>query len=228
MKKIELQVSDRKEIGKNLASLRDKGLIPAVVYGNGFAPLSVSVSEKDFLKAIGGSAGSNAIINLAFGSEVYPVLAHEIQKDSFVEKILHVDFLKVRMDQALKARVHIVLVGVAPGVKDDGGILIHHLKEIEIKCLPDKIPEKIEVDVSSLKLGQSVSVADIKGYDGVEFLTPSNEQVAHVEAPAKEEEVQPVEAAVPVEGQPAAADAASGAPAAAQPDAGKPQKEAKK
>lgn len=240
MEKLDLEATERKEKGKKNAAVRRQGFVPAVIYGHGMTALSIAVPGKIFSKAIASAASSNVIINLKVGTETYPVITQEVQTDPTTDQVLHIDFLLIRMDEAIKAKVHIELKGIPIGVKDDGGILVQTLRELEIKCLPDKIPGKIELDVTALKIGDGFSVSDLKGYEGIEFLTPANEPIVHVEEPAKEEEVAPtvapVEGAVPVEGAavpatgeaaPAKAAAPEAAKTAAKP-AAKPAKEAKK
>jgi len=229
MKNLELEAQERAEKGKKNKTLRNKGLIPAIIYGHGIESFPIAVQEKSFLSAIGTSAGTNAIINLKIGKKTYAVITHDMQHVPLSNKISHIDFLNVRMDEAIKAKVHIELSGIPLGVKDEGGILVLALREIEIKCLPNKIPEKIIVDVSNLKTGEGVQVSDLKSkYKDIEFLSHANELIAQVTAPTKEEEVAPAVApegevaAAPVEGQPAAEGAPAKAPAAA------PKQEAKK
>ncbi|MBI5700670.1 50S ribosomal protein L25 [Candidatus Saganbacteria bacterium] len=231
MEKLDLEAQDRVELGNKNKSLRKKGVIPAVIYGHGIKSRAIAIEWKSFLKTIGTKAGSNAIITLKVGKDNYPVITHEVQKDATNDHILHVDFFKINMDEAIKAKVHIELKGVPTGVKDDGGILVLKLREIEVKCLPSNIPEKFEVDVTGLKLGESLLVSDIKASEGIEFITPANEAIANVAIPAKEEEIAPAPeagaavtpeagAAVPVEG---AAKAVAPVAPAAKPEAKKPE-----
>jgi len=225
-KEIELQAQERS--GKPNA-LRAQKKIPAVVYGKGMEAISLEVEEPAFKKVIGGLAGSNVIISLklAKGSPL-PVLAHEIQKNPVNDQILHIDFYRVKMDEAIKTRVHIVIVGEAAGVKEDAGILVNPLSEIEIKCLPGDIPEKIEVNVSDLKIGDAIHVSELKPPKGVEIISIGQDIVVTVSPPTKEEEVAP--AVVPLEGEAAAAAAVPGAPvvpgAPAAPGAAAPVAEA--
>lgn len=223
IKNIELDVQERLEIGKKVKDLRKKGFIPAVVYGHGIDSFPVTVAEKAFMTAIGTSAGSNAILNIKVGGKSFSVITHEVQKELLSNRITHIDFLNLRMDEAIKAKVHIELKGIPVGVKDEGGILVLALREIEVKCLPINIPEKIIVDVSELKTGEGLLVNDLKGqYKEFEFVTSGTEQIAHVTAPTKEEVVVPAAApeAAPGEAVPAAgteAAPAAGAKAAAAP-----------
>lgn len=227
MKQIELEVTARAEIGKQLAGLRQKGLIPAVVYVKGKDSLSITVDKKNFVKVISGAAKANVIFNLKLGQQSLPVITHDIQRNPLTDDILHIDFYPVSMDRAIKTRVPIELTGLPIGVKEDGGILVKRLNELEIECLPSKIPEKFVLDVSQLKIGDSLQVSDLKVPEGVELVTLSTEMVVAVTAPAKEEEVAPAEVApeavVPgaeaVPGAPGAP-AAPGAPVAATPAPG--------
>lgn len=232
MKKLSLKAEKREAIGKKCNQLRKNGFIPAVIYGHGMETFAISVLEKEFASIIGSSAGKNAIINLTIGSDIFPVLTQDYQKHLISNKFLHVDFFRLKMDEKIKTKVHVELKGLPAGVKDDGGILVQMLREIEIKCLPDSIPEKIELDVSALKIGEGLQVSDITHVKDIEFVTSGNELVAQVSAPTKEEVVAPpVEAAaVAAEGgaAPAAGEAVPPAEADKSAKDAKPAKEAKK
>lgn len=194
-KKVELQASERTEIGKGLAKVRTQGFIPAVVYGKGLKPLSLSVSNKEFHKVISGAAGSNVIITLKVsGGQALPVLTHEIQRNPITDELLHIDFHQINMDEKIRAKIHVMLKGEPVGVKEDAGILVHSLRELEVKCLPGDIPDQFEIDIKNLRINDAVHVSDIKPPKGVEFLTPGQEVVVSVAPPAKEEEVVPVAA----------------------------------
>ncbi|OGC05123.1 hypothetical protein A2276_04180 [candidate division WOR-1 bacterium RIFOXYA12_FULL_43_27] len=220
MEKLELKAEERKEIGKKVKHLRTKGLLPAVVYGKGYAPFHLTLNSKEYKKAISGGAGSNILLSLLVsGKEEIPVITHDIQYNAVTDQILHVDFQKIDMKEKIHTSVRIECVGVSIGVKEDGGILVQSLSELEIECLPSDIPDKVEVNVASLKIGDAIQVSDLKAMikSGIEVVTAETETVVHVIPPTKEEEVvvaAPVtEAAVPgTENQPAAA---PGQPAAA-------------
>jgi len=220
-KKVELQASERTQIGKGLTKVRAEGFIPAVVYGKGIKPLSLSVSGKEFHQVISGAAGANVIITLKVGSgKTLPVLTHEIDRNPLTDEILHIDFHHINMDEKIKAKVHVVLVGEPVGVKEDAGILVHSLREVEVKCLPNDIPDKIEIDIKNMRINDAVHVSDVKPPLGVEFLTAGQEILVTVAPPAKEEEVVPAvtpEAAAAVPGAPIPE---AGAPGAAAPAAG--------
>jgi len=191
MEKLDLEVKEREKIGKQLQGLRKGGIIPAIVYGKGIKSLPVQVDEKVFTKLISRLSSKNVILNLKVGGDSLPVMMHEIQKDLLSNKIIHVDFRKVAMDEEIKAKVKVVLLGEAEGVKSDGGILVNPLREIEIKSLPANIPDKIEINISELKIGDAIHVSNLPPIKGVEYITPAQEIIVTVSAPTKEEEIAP-------------------------------------
>lgn len=181
--------------------------------------MSVEIDEKRFTRLFAAGGNQNVLITLNIKGDSkaksVPVLAHDMQRDAMTDRILHVDFLKIDMKEEIKTKVTIVLTGESQGVKLDGGILVQPMRQLEIKCLPADIPDKITVDVSALKINESIHVADIVPPKGVAILTPKDEAVAIVTMPTKEEEVAPAAAAVTAEGVPAeGAPAAEGAAAA--------------
>ncbi len=231
MEKIELEAKKREKSGTARSrNSRLAGLIPAIVYGQGMESLSVEVDAKKFAKAISSKAGHNVIINLKVSndgkSEIIPVLTHDIMRDYIHDSILHVDFYKINMTAEIKVKVPVILHGESTGVKMDGGILVHGVREVEIKCLPDIIPDKFEADVSPLKIGQGLHVSDLKVPKGVTFVTLPTEIIVNISAPSKEEvEVAPI-VAPEVTGQAVPPEGGAAAPGAAAP-AGKEAASAK-
>lgn len=188
MKNLELKASLRVE-KPNV--VRQKGFIPAVVYGKGIQPISIEVDKKDVYSIFSQAANRNILISLLIkkGDKVenIPVLAHDYQRDFLTDQIIHVDFLKVNMEEEIRTKVQLDFVGIPVGVKTEGGILVHSLRQVEVKCLPNNIPEKIVVDVSSLKIGQSLHVSDIVPPEGVTIVTPKDETIVRVSSPTEEE-----------------------------------------
>jgi len=209
MEKIELEAKKRAELGKKLKKVRQQGLIPAVVYGKKVKAIAIAIDKKTFIKNILKSeAGMNAIISLKIaepGGKSIPVLTHVVQREPLTDEIIHVDFRHIVMDEAIKTKVPIELIGIPIGVKDDGGVLIHGLREVEVKCLPGDIPDKFEIEVSELKIGDSLKVSDLAKAAKVEILTNPSEMVANCSPPTKEEVVA---APVPTPEEVAAAEAA--------------------
>lgn len=194
MAQLEITARVRKEIGgKRPRQLRRSGLIPGVLYGGeeGAIPLSL---EREYLEKKVGVLHENQILRLKLeGKEkatFRPAMVKEIQKNHLTDDILHIDFQGITLDEKLTATVPVVDVGEPVGVTRDGGILEHVLREIEIKCLPAQIPEDIEVDVSSLEIGDSIQVQDIKLGEEVEVLTDPELSVFTVSAPLVEEVVE--------------------------------------
>jgi len=213
MGKIELEIEKRSVLSKELKAIRKKGFIPAIVYGKKMEPISVAVNQKLFTKIVLKSeAGLNAIVSLKLtGEKEIPALTHQVQMDPLTDEILHIDFRHIVMDEVIKTKVPVELMGIPVGVKETGGVLVHGLREVEVECLPGDIPDKIEIDVTSLKIGDSFHVADLKQITKVKVVSTPTEMIANCSPPTKEEVV---EAVVPTPEEAAAkaeTDAAAGA-----------------
>lgn len=179
--------------------LRREGLIPAVLYGAGLQPITISVDPKQMKRILGSESGHNSIFDLIAGGDSGKAMIVDWQSDPVKGVLLHVDLKRIAMDQLLRVSVPVLLKGEAPGVKLQGGILEQMVREIEIECLPADIPAHIEGDVSKLEFGQTIRVSELQHVDKVKFLTDENQAIAHVTA------VKEVVAATPVEGAEAAA-----------------------
>jgi len=204
-----LEAKTREGAGKGAArKLRGQGLIPAVVYGKHLEkPLQVAVDPKSIRQAINTPHKFNTLITLKMDGTSHQVLLKDYQMDPVSREILHADFIGVRETEKVKVNVPLVLTGKAQGVAD-GGLLTQARRELEIWALPQAIPEKIEVDVSHLKIAQALHINDIKLPEGVSVKTNVNYTLAVVTAPEREE--------VPAAAAPAAGAAAgAAAPAAA-------------
>jgi large subunit ribosomal protein L25 len=196
MERITLNVEKREETGKGVArSLRRAEMIPAVLYrGGGSFP--IKVPKKEMTQFINSTSGEQVMVNLLFkDGENKLALMKEFQIEPTKRELLHADFFEVSLTEKLKVSVHVTTTGEAIGVKRDKGILQNLLREIEIECLPDKIPGHIKVDVSGLEIGQSLHVGDIMVGEGIKVLTDSGEVIANVIAPLVEEAA-PAEAVV--------------------------------
>lgn len=224
-----LEVKAREGAGKGAArKLRATGLVPAVVYGKHLEkPLAVAVDPKSVRQAINTPHKFNTLINLRGVGTEQLVLFKDYQQDPVTREILHVDFIAVREDEAVKVNVPLVLTGKAEGVAE-GGLLTQARRELEVYAKPRAIPEKIEVDVTPLKIAQALHINDVKLPEGVVVKTNVNYTIAVLSAPEGAAEAAPAAAAA----APAAAAAAKpAAGAAAKPAAGaaaKPAAGAKK
>ncbi|MBU0580672.1 MAG: 50S ribosomal protein L25 [Candidatus Margulisbacteria bacterium] len=193
-KKVNLNAGIREEVGKKVKNLRLKGIVPGIFYGKGNKNINLEINEKDLKKALSTEAGFNVIINLtikdAKGEQNESVIPQDVQVNPITDKVEHVDFRKIDLKEKITTKVPVHLVGIAPGVKL-GGILVHQLHEVEIRCLPTDIPAHIDIDITSLAdIGAVIKVGEIKFPEKVEALHLHPEQTAvAVLAPKKEEEV---------------------------------------
>ena len=213
-----LTAQARSDKGKGPARrLRQAGFIPAVVYGQKREPTHISVDPSALQKAIATPHKFNTLLTLQLDGAEKRVLFREYEVDPVSRRLLHADFLEVDMAKPVKVEVPLVTTGKAEGVIA-GGILTVSAHDITVEALPASIPVRIEVDVTPLKIGGSLHIADVKAPQGVKIKYATNFTVAVVSAPEKEEVVvaaAPVAGAAPAEGAAAAAPAAAGAAPAA-------------
>ena len=193
MEKITITVEKREETGKGVArSLRRNYMIPAILYRGGDS-LPIKIPKKEITQFINTTSGEQVMVNLQFkDGENKLALMKDYQVDPTNRELLHVDFFELLLTEKVKVSVHITTTGESIGVKRDGGLLQNPLREIEIECLPDKIPGHVKIDISGLEIGQSLHVGDLKLEEGIKVLTNHGEVIANVIAPA-------VEAVAPVE-----------------------------
>lgn len=188
MQEITLTVEKRVKSGKGIArGLRRQGNIPGILYKGG-SSLSIQLPKKELSQFINTTAGEQVMVRLEFpGGESRFALLKDYQTDPIRGELLHSDFLEVSLTEAVKVNVSLVTVGEPVGVKRDGGILQHGLREVEIECLPDKMPGHINVDVSQLEIGQALHVGDLKFAEGIKVVTDAKKLIASVTAPRAEE-----------------------------------------
>jgi large subunit ribosomal protein L25 len=191
MAEVMIDVNPRIEFGKNPSRrLRRSGMIPGIVYGSQKPPVPISVDPKQVERILRSESGVNSIfmLNLVGKDQKRHAMIKDYQLDPVTSRLQHADFIRIQMDEAIEVNVPIQTVGEAPGVKLDQGILDIPLREIRIESLPSDIPDSIKVDISSLKIGDTIRVADLKVSSKVKVLTDPNQTVAVVTPPAKEEE----------------------------------------
>jgi len=190
MERVTIQAYRREATGKGAArSLRRKGELPAVIYRAGISE-PIKVPGKEFLKLLKKTRGENILVNLQFPEGSKLAVIKDYQLDPVTGELLHTDFQEVLLTEKIRVTVKVITTGVPKGVKEQGGILQHILREIEIEALPDKIPGHIEVDVSGLSVGQSIHVSDLKLEEGIKVLTEPTEVIVTVTAPVVEEAAQ--------------------------------------
>lgn len=192
MEKVILKALVRADRGKNACKhIRKEGHIPAVVYKDGKAGISVQVDSKNLWHVLHTDAGENVIItmDISGGDKQLKktVIVKETQTDPINDKFLHVDFHEISLTDKLKIDVPVTVKGEAKGVKEEDGVLTQIMWEIEVECLPANIPEHIDVYVGELGIGDAVHVSDIAAMPGVTILSDPEQVVVSVSAPQAEE-----------------------------------------
>jgi large subunit ribosomal protein L25 len=200
----ELTITRRDGTGKERAKrLRRAGTVPAILYG-GAKPEPIAVDPRSVLKIIQGHEGTTQLLTVRFDGESATRMAviRDMQFDPLSERLLHIDLQEVSGDRAITVRVAVHPVGEAIGVKDTKGILSLVLHELDVSCLPSKIPDRIDADVTSLAIGDVLTVADLALPEGVRILNDAGQAIATVSPPMAEEVVAPVAATAAVTAEP--------------------------
>ncbi len=196
-----LQADPRTEVGKQAAKhLRKAGRLPAVVYGEKGPPMACSVNLKA-LETILHTHGRNAIVSLELGNGGNgsdTTIIKEVQHHPVWGDILHVDFHRISLTERIVVEVSVEAVGIPNGVRNDGGILEHMLQRIEVECLPTEIPDRIQVDVSELNIGDTIHVENIAAEGDARIVTEGDRSIFVVVPPSvkQEEEEEGVEEAI--------------------------------
>jgi len=199
-----LKVTLRTEIGKSAArSFRRSGTVPAVIYARGEPSRRLLVNEREFTTQLDAIRGKSTMIDVQVADEP-PIkcIVKAIQRHSVTRLLMHVDFQRVHAHEKITISVPIHLAGTPVGLKM-GGRLEHVLREIPVRGLPEDLPASITLDVTNLKVGQSLHISDIK-LAKTEIQLPLNAPIASILSPRKEEEVAAPTteaAAAPVEGE---------------------------
>ena len=184
-KDITIAAETRTTRGKNEARRqRVQKLIPAVVYGEGKDPVAVTVSPKEVNKILFSSSGVNSIFNVEVaGGENTPVMVVDWQHDPIKNNLLHIDLLRIDLTKPRMVRIPIHPIGDAKGVKTQGGLFEILSRDIEVWCLPEEIPEKFDIDVTQMMLGQSLRAGEIPIYGSMKLVGSPDRVICHVIAP---------------------------------------------
>lgn len=207
MENLKLETEIRTDSGKGAAHrLRASGQIPAVLYGKKEDPVSLAI-EESVIRTILHTHPESAIIDLTVkgGKPAGPVIViiRDVQRHPSTGKLLHVDFQRIRLDEKIRLEVRINILGEPRGVKEQGGILEHGTRAVDVMCLPTAIPEAFEVDVSEFMIGDSYKLKElIEKYPDVVILDDPETTVAHVIPPIVETKPEVEEEEEGVEGEP--------------------------
>lgn len=191
MAAIKIQVERRTGLGKNkVDKLRQGDFVPGVLYGKGEETEHIQVDRRNFEKVYR-SAGMSTLIDLELDGDTAPVLIKEVQVHPFKSQYLHVDFLKLNMDETVKLTIPIILTG-RDNIESKEGILIQQLDEIEIECLPKDIPQSIEVDVSHIDFNTPVFVSELDIFENEDIVVfrEADDVIASLVEPTSEEELE--------------------------------------
>lgn len=218
MAKLEVNAMPRSLQGTGASRrLRGTGKVPGIVYGGDVPAQNIEIDHNALFHQLKQEAFHASILSMNVEGKTDRVLLRDVQMHPWKQLILHVDFMRVSANKKIHMSVplHFVNAEISPGVKTGGGIVNHVMNEIDISCLPDDLPEFIEVDLKDLELGHSVHLAELKmpkGVESVQQVRGENAVVATVQVPRAMVEAEPV-AAVAAEGA-AVEGAAAAAPAA--------------
>lgn len=193
----ELSVEPRDATGKSaVGRLRRRGLVPAILYGGGQAPLPLSVSPAEVQRALHAHVSGGVLVNLRLPGDGEPraAVVRDLQFDPVRDTLLHIDFQAVRMDEEITVEVPIHVVGEAVGVKEQSGVLAVLMRTVEVSCLPSLIPERIDADVSPLRIHDVLTVGDLRLPEGVRVTTPAAQALVTVAPPMAEEVAAPAAA----------------------------------
>jgi len=190
---IDLQATPFEVVKKgDIKRMRKEGKIPAVIYGHKEKSKRIYVLMQDFKKILDIIRKEAVTINLLVNGKKLFCVIKSIQHDPTTEELLHIDFQHIHKKEKIRASIPIHLIGVAPGIKK-GGIQDQHLYDVVVKCLPGDLPSHIDVDISTLDLGQTIHLADIE-LPQVDFELPKESTIVSMLIPrAIVEEVKPEE-----------------------------------
>ena len=197
MAELSLQVSRREGSGKGVArKLRQNGRIPAVVYGGHREPVAIEVDRKSVSELVTKSehgVRSIFLLKMSGTDQQRQAMIKDLQIDPISRRIIHIDFVRVMMDEVVRVTVPVHVNGMAKGVKEAGGMLDFQVRDLHVECLPSAIPDAIEVDVSNLEIHKYIRISDIQVPAGVKILDDPERVVVGVTVARAEVVAEPVE-----------------------------------
>ncbi|HWC68218.1 MAG TPA: 50S ribosomal protein L25 [Acidimicrobiales bacterium] len=173
--------------------LRAEGRVPAVVYGQGMEPVAVSVDRRELRQALSGPAGVNALISLTVDGATHPTIVKQLDRHPLRRTVMHVDFLKVNLDEDIEVAVPLTLVGEAKAVLSEGGLVDPAVDTITVRTRPNTVPNELPIDVSELTIGDVLRLSDLQVPAGVELVDDPDMVIVTALGQAAEEEPEVVE-----------------------------------
>jgi large subunit ribosomal protein L25 len=193
--RVKLEVAEREGRGSaDARRLRRQGVIPGVLYGRGKTPHAICIPERELRRVLTGDSGLHAILDVVVDGQKtsHPSILKDYQQDVLSGRLAHVDLQEVRLDQPIQAQVVIELVGESQGVTE-GGVLSQVVREITVEALPLEVPERIELDVSGMAMGDTLRLGDLPQREGVTYLDDLEIVLATVTMPTQIVEPEPEE-----------------------------------
>jgi large subunit ribosomal protein L25 len=186
MEKIVLKAVKREVTGKQVKALRRAGQLPAVIYGRHVEPISISL-EAHATGLVLARLTSSTLVTIDVEGQEYAALVREKQRDFIKGNLTHIDFLALDLSETIRTKVRLTFTGVSSAVKDYSAVLVHRMEAFEVECLPADLPERINVDISSIKeIGNNIRVSDISLPENVTVLDDADDIVI-IATIAKEE-----------------------------------------
>ncbi len=214
----ELNAEPRDDQGKGASRrLRHSGKVPAILYGAHAEPARLSLEHHKVLPLVADERFFSSIISVTVGGQKQPAIVKDVQMHPAEPRVMHLDLQRIVETEKIRLHlpIHFLNAGSAPGVKTQGGVVSHHMADVEVVCLPKDLPESIEIDMAGMNLNDQVFLADVKVPAGVTFTAlahGNNPPVVSIHSPrvAEEPAAEEAAAAAPAEGAAAAAPAAAG------------------
>lgn len=206
MKQLKLHVTDRAAIGSTaVGRIRKQGGIPAVIYGSGkHAPKALVVKDVDFRTFLRAKGDSAALVEIVYPDQKTALtLIQATQRNAMTDKFMHIDFKEISMTEDMRATLPVHLVGEAYGVKTEAGVIEFLSHTVEVRCLPKNLPEYIEVNITDVKIGDSIHICDLPKISDVTYMGNADNVIIMCAHPKAEEATPIVEAPKPEVGKPA-------------------------
>ncbi len=193
--RVRLEVQEREQRGTRVSRrLRKDGIIPGVLYGRGNKPHPICVPERELRRVLTGDHGLHAILDVVLAGQksTHASILKDYQVDPIRGKIEHFDLQEVRLDQPIQSAVVIELIGESVGTKA-GGVLSQVNREVRVEALPMEMPDRLELDISAMEIGDTLRLSDLPAREGVTFLDDPETVLANVTVPTRVEEPEPEE-----------------------------------
>lgn len=197
MSEMTIKVEKREQTGKNAnRQLRAMGAVPAVVYGGNKDSVAITIDRKKVIELLKRGGGENAVfkLELAGTDASRHAMIRDLQVDPISRRIIHIDFQRIDLKEKVRVQVAIQLEGEAYGVKTEGGVLDFITRDIEVECLPNDIPQAIEVDVTPLAIGQHVEAGDLQLPENVELMDEPERVIVSISHSRVAAEIEQLEA----------------------------------